>query len=272
MTLPATGGDFDHTSDPKFFEYYSARSLSPETLKRFRGIRDQVVRLLSATGYPAQRLEVLDVGCGAGTGTRLWTELGHRATGLDTNEPLIKLARERAKRDEANIAFEVGSATALPFGDESHDVCMLPELLEHVADWQSCLEEAIRVLRPGGALYLSTTNVLNPKQEEFELPLYSWYPGFLKRRYERLAVTTRPELVNNAKYPAVHWFTFFGLKRYLSARGMQCITHFEVIDPRGRPALQRYALAAIRAIPPVKWIGLVATPATRLYAIKVRDA
>ncbi len=95
---------------------------------------------------------------------------------------------------------------------------MLPELLEHVEDWQTCLNEAVRALRPGGALYLSTTNALNPVQDEFELPFYSWYPGFLKRHYERLAVTTRPELVNHAKYPAVHWFTFFGLKPYLRAR------------------------------------------------------
>jgi 2-polyprenyl-3-methyl-5-hydroxy-6-metoxy-1,4-benzoquinol methylase len=54
------------------------------------------------------------------------------------------------------------------------DVCLLPELLEHVADWQSCLNEAARVLRPGGLLYLSTTNVLCPRQQEFNLPLYSF--------------------------------------------------------------------------------------------------
>ena len=74
------------------------------------------------------------------------------------------------------------------------DVCLLPELLEHVADWQSCLKEAPRVLRSGGLLYLSTTNVLRPRQEEFNLPLYSWYPGPLKRYCERLAMTTRPAL------------------------------------------------------------------------------
>jgi 2-polyprenyl-6-hydroxyphenyl methylase/3-demethylubiquinone-9 3-methyltransferase len=272
MTVPAnrTHDGFDHSSDPRFFDYYSEQSLSPKTLRRFRGIRDNVIRLLTRTGYPTRSLEVLDVGCGAGTGTRLWTELGHRATGLDTNGPLIELARKRAEHDRVDVSFEIGSATGLPFADESKDVCVLPELLEHVVDWQGCLNEAVRVLRPGGALYVSTTNVLNPMQDEFELPLYSWYPGFLKRRYERLAVTTRPELVNHAKYPAVHWFTFFGLKRYLNARGMQCIDHFEVISSEGRPMLQRWALSAIRTFPPLKWLGLAATPATRLYAVKTR--
>ncbi len=62
-------------------------------------------------------------------------------------------------------------------------------------------------MRPGGVLYLTTTSCLCPSQMEFRLPLYSWYPGFLKRRYERLAKTTRPELANFAIYPAVHWFS-----------------------------------------------------------------
>ena len=83
------------------------------------------------------------------------------------------------------------------------DVALLPELLEHVANWQDCLNEAARIVKPGGLLYLSTTSWLCPMQQEFNLPLYSWYPGFLKRKYERLAVTTRPEIANHCKYPCL---------------------------------------------------------------------
>jgi 2-polyprenyl-3-methyl-5-hydroxy-6-metoxy-1,4-benzoquinol methylase len=34
----------------------------------------------------------------------------------------------------------------------SHTVCVMRELLEHVPPWEDCINEAVRVLRPGGLL------------------------------------------------------------------------------------------------------------------------
>ena len=88
----------------------------------------------------------------------------------------------------------------------------------------NCVREAARVLKRGGVLYLSTTNVLCPVQEEFELPLYSGTRRPFKRRYQRLALTTRPELVNHARYPAVHWFSYYGLRDHLRGSGSNACT------------------------------------------------
>jgi 2-polyprenyl-6-hydroxyphenyl methylase/3-demethylubiquinone-9 3-methyltransferase len=118
-----------------------------------------------------RQLNIADIGCGAGTQARLWAQGGHRVFGLDVNEPLIRLARQRTEEAGLVIRFEVGTATALPWADRTMDVRLLPELLEHVADCQACLNEAARVLRPGGLLYLSTTNVLCPRQDEFNAPV-----------------------------------------------------------------------------------------------------
>jgi 2-polyprenyl-6-hydroxyphenyl methylase/3-demethylubiquinone-9 3-methyltransferase len=213
-------------------------------------------------------MEVADIGCGAGTQCRLWAELGHRVHGVDVNEPLIQLARQRAHEAGLEIRFDVGTATRLPYPDASMDVVLLPELLEHVADWQSCLNEATRVMAPGGLLYLSTTSYLCPRQQEFNLPLYSWYPGFLKRRYERLAVTTRPEIANYARYPAVNWFSYPMLARYLRARGVRCFDRFDMIDAESMPALFRPVLAAIRGFPPLRLGGYLLTPYTIVFGMK----
>ncbi|MEF8698326.1 MAG: class I SAM-dependent methyltransferase [Candidatus Accumulibacter sp. UW26] len=259
---------WDHTSHPDFLDYYEQQSLSPATLERFEKVCDKARTLLAGADGRTGMLQVLDVGCGAGTQARLWARLGHQVHGLDVNAPLIEVARQRAREEQLEIEFAIGSATDLPYADRSMDVCLLPELLEHVVDWQRCLDESARILKPGGLLYLSTTNWLCPLQDEFELPLYSWYPGFVKRRCERLALTTRPEMANHAKYPAVNWFSFYSLAAELDRRGFDCRDRFDLIDTEALGLLPRMAVKLARRLPPVRLAGHLATPSTVLFALK----
>jgi len=100
------------------------------------------------------------------------------------------------------------------------------------------------------------------------LPLYSWYPGFIKRRFGRLAVTTKPELANHATYPAVHWFSYYQLAAYLSARGMECFDRFDMIDVSRLSAVPRVAVAAARAAATLRFIGHALTEGTTVFGIK----
>ena len=252
----------------EFVRYYADESVSAETLERFAGIKATVSRMLAASGRADEKLTVADIGCGAGSQSIMWARDGHRVYGIDINEPLIELAVRRAAEERIDITFDVGSADALPWADRSVDVCLVPELLEHVAAWRTCLDEFARIVKPNGVLFLSTNNVLCPKQEEFDLPFYSWYPGWLKRRYERLAVTTRPELVNHARYPAVNWFNFYGLRAEFEKRGMRSLDRFDLMDvERLRPPLGA-VLRLVRAVPPLRWLGHVFTPYTAIIGIK----
>jgi len=218
---------------------------------------------------PAGRtLDILDIGCGAGTQSHFWLRGGHHYWGVDINEPLIQLARDRLTEQGVNACFDVGSATALPCVDESVDICQMPELLEHVPDWQGCLNEAVRVLRPGGLIHISTSNKLCPRQDEFNLPLYSWYPSRFKRYFERRAKTDRPELANYAKYPAVNWFSVYDLRDYLQPRGFQCLDRFDLVDSTDKGPVARLILSLLRGAPPLRLLGHMATPYTLLIARK----
>lgn len=261
-------GRMDRSGHGKFYDYYARESQTAEALRRFQAIRDAVLMVWGLQAEP-RPLDVADIGCGAGTLSMMWAEAGHRVHGLEINRPLLDLARQRARNQDLEIDFREGSAVALPWNDKSMDVCLLPELLEHVVDWRVCVRECARVLRPGGILYLTTTNKLCPMQQEFKLPLYSWYPGFAKRFFERMAVARWPSLVNYATYPAVNWFTFYGLRRELAGLGFnKCMDRFELLRLSRRSLPARIILAGIRAVPLIRGLGHVVTPYTKIVAVK----
>ena len=101
-------------------------------------------------GLPPAR-DALDLGCGDG---RLTRELGaERVTAADVSS--VALERARGRLPEATLA-QLEPDAPLPFADTSFDLVLCAETVEHVRDVQGMLSEARRVLRPGGALALTT--------------------------------------------------------------------------------------------------------------------
>ncbi|MGZ8272779.1 MAG: class I SAM-dependent methyltransferase [Burkholderiaceae bacterium] len=260
---------YDHSSDPNFVAYYAAESQTAETRGRFERVRNRALELLAENGRRGTQ-DVIDIGCGAGTQAMLWAALGHRVRALDVNQQLVSIGRERAEKSRLAIQFDVGTATALPYPDASADVVLMPELLEHVPEWERCLDEAVRVVRPGGLVYLQTSNWLCPVQHEFKLPAYSWYPRALKRWCERKAVTTHPHWVEHARYPAVNWFSFYGLSRWFQARGFRTLDRFDLLSKRTLPTPARVAVGAVRALPPLRVLAHMATDGTTVWALRNR--
>src|SRR6185437_11933870 len=90
----ARRASWDHTTHEAFYEYYANASATEATRERFKRVKDVIMRLAYRTSMPA-RLDVADIGCGAGTQAALWAADGHVVRALDVNEPLIRLAEER---------------------------------------------------------------------------------------------------------------------------------------------------------------------------------
>ena len=258
----------DHSSHKKFYDYYAEASQSAEALIRFQRIRDTILRIRREHGMPERALNVADIGCGAGTQSMVWADLGHNIHGLDINQPLLELARQRARAQGHEIDFRLGSATNIPWANGSMDVCVVLELLEHVPDWENSLKEFARILSPGGILLITTTNKLCPLQQEFNLPFYSWYPGKLKRHFERLAVTTRRDLANYATYPAVNWFSFYSLKAALVPYGFSCMDRFDTTTLSSKNMFLTIGISLIRMLPCARLVAQMASQGTLIVGLK----
>jgi len=121
-----------------------------------------VARYEWAAGYCGGR-RVLDAACGIGYGSALLRDRGAREVdAFDLSGNAIAEAQRSYPRE--GVRFSIGDAARLPVPDRHYDVFVSLETIEHIRDDRGYLEEARRVLAPGGTFLCSTPNraLLNP--------------------------------------------------------------------------------------------------------------
>jgi 2-polyprenyl-3-methyl-5-hydroxy-6-metoxy-1,4-benzoquinol methylase len=98
-------------------------------------------------------LLILDIGCGTGLNAGILKKMGHDIKGIDVSEAGVdKFVSEGFEGKVAD------ASESIPYEDETFDLVYASEIIEHVADTESLLREINRVLKPGGAVLLSTPN------------------------------------------------------------------------------------------------------------------
>jgi len=109
---------------------------------------------------------VLEIGFGEGYGANMISEFTKSVIGLDVNEDAVNFAQE--KYGTSNCSFQKYDGGELPFGDEKFDSVISYQVIEHIDDDRSYLQQIHRVLKNGGTFYLTTPNRLHrlkPGQE-----------------------------------------------------------------------------------------------------------
>jgi SAM-dependent methyltransferase len=126
-------------------EYEKMHALE-DTYWWFQGRKDIIRAMLDACLPSAPRPgRVLDVGCGTGL---MLKELAHfQPVGLDFSTHALQFSRSRGLKNLTRA-----DVVHLPFADNSFDLILALDLMEHVKNDQRLIREFHRVLRPGGCL------------------------------------------------------------------------------------------------------------------------
>lgn len=108
---------------------------------------------------PLAGARVVDVGCGGGLMAEALARAGATVTAIDLAPGMIEVARLHAAEQGVPVDYRVEAVEALAARQgASFDIVTCMEMIEHVPDPPALLAALAALLRPGGALFLSTLN------------------------------------------------------------------------------------------------------------------
>ena len=142
----------EYTHNKKFSKEYF------EDIEQFRyKVEPEIFSFAQFTRFHGKKL--LEVGIGAGTDFLQWVRAGTQAHGIDLTQEAIDNVKQRlALYDLSAEEIRVADAEALPYADNYFDVVYSHGVIHHSPNTIKCLEEIIRVAKPGGCVKIMIYN------------------------------------------------------------------------------------------------------------------
>jgi SAM-dependent methyltransferase len=116
------------------------------------------VKMLSSHLKPG--MSVLELGCGTGSFTRELARSGADVVAIDVSPELLEMAK--ANCSAPNVQYQIQNAYALSYSEGAFDSVVGSSVLHHL-EVEKALRGAYRVLKPGGTIYFTEPNMLNPQ-------------------------------------------------------------------------------------------------------------
>lgn len=122
---------------------------------------EELIRFIARTFRDAQDragVRVLELGCGPGANLWFLAREGFSAYGVDGSQVALDQARARLEAEGLSATLHQGDVARLPFDDAMFDAVIDVECVyaNTLADTRRILDEAKRVLKPGGAVFSKT--------------------------------------------------------------------------------------------------------------------
>jgi ubiquinone/menaquinone biosynthesis C-methylase UbiE/DNA-binding transcriptional ArsR family regulator len=120
-------------------------------------------RSWEAIGHLALRLtpaiDIADLGAGEGLVSQLLAHRARQVWCIDNSPRMVEVGTELAQKNGlANLAYKLGDIEQVPLPDKSVDLAILSQALHHAQHPQQAVNEAARILRPGGQILILDLN------------------------------------------------------------------------------------------------------------------
>jgi ubiquinone/menaquinone biosynthesis C-methylase UbiE len=139
-------GDPSEIGTAKFFDQVS-KYIRKNYAHRYRLIESESAK------YPGGHL--LEIGCGAGWESVAWAKAGMKVNSIDLSENALKLAKKNVEHNQVDVDLRHANAEDLPFEDNTFDIVVSFGVLHQTQSTQRAINEAKRVLKPGGEMIVT---------------------------------------------------------------------------------------------------------------------
>lgn len=120
---------------------------------------EHIHRYLESARYIGEGDMILDLACGSGYGADILSQVINTRVYAGDIDPAIVSACQNDWKGNASLNFEVMDATDLRFDSAFFDVIVSLETIEHLTAYKKMVSEFSRVIKPGGAVIISTPNI-----------------------------------------------------------------------------------------------------------------
>ncbi|MGB0793309.1 MAG: ArsR/SmtB family transcription factor [Opitutales bacterium] len=101
------------------------------------------------------KIKIADLGAGEGLISQLLARRAEQVTCIDNSPKMVEFGSELAKKNGfSNLSYKLGDIEAVPLKDKSVDLALLSQALHHAPHPQQAVQEAFRILKPGGQLII----------------------------------------------------------------------------------------------------------------------
>ena len=219
-------------------------AVKEDTLRELsRAFASDTLNYLATEGIDIRQGRMMDLGAGLGMLSEEAAVRGANPIAVEPGSGYREIALARIRRGgRGAVIAAVGEN--LPFPENSFDMIISLEVLEHVEDPAAMLREVFRILRPGGWFLLTCPNYLSFREVHYNVVWLPLLPKSLGSLYLRLRGRPTEFLRSSITYVTLPW-----VRRELIKLGLRSVREREISDMCQSPSMigKRWKRAAVLA-------------------------